>query len=102
MRGSLVIPSGMAGSGGAVGHDGATMQRSGETVLRVFPGGSCSGRSPAAEDRSVSRPEHSTPGTGAVLQLDGPALDRSGTADPHADRRLLLWHPLGTAAVRRG
>jgi hypothetical protein len=26
----------------------------------------------------------------------------SGAADPHADRRLLLWHPLGTAAVRRG
>ena len=32
----------------------------------------------------------------------GPALDRSGADDPDADRRLLLRHPLGAAAVRGG
>src|SRR3954454_19656369 len=30
----------------------------------------------------------------------GAAIDRSGAADPDADRRLLLRHPLGAAAVR--
>jgi hypothetical protein len=40
--------------------------------------------------------------TGAVLQPDRPPLDRSGTDDPHAGGGLLLWHPLGAAAVRRG
>jgi transposase len=39
---------------------------------------------------------------GVVLQRHRPALDRPRTDDPHADRGLLLWHPLGTAAVRRG
>jgi hypothetical protein len=29
-----------------------------------------------------------------VLQRDGAAIDRSGADDPHADRRLLLRHPL--------
>src|SRR3989440_2229035 len=29
-------------------------------------------------------------------------LDRPGAADSHADRRLLLWHPLGAAIVRGG
>ena len=37
-----------------------------------------------------------------VLQRHWPALDRSGADDPDADRRLLLRHPLGAAAVRRG
>ena len=32
----------------------------------------------------------------------GPALDRSGADDPDADRRLLLRHPFGAAAVRGG
>ena len=40
--------------------------------------------------------------TGAVLQRDGPALDRSRADDPHAAGRLLLRHPLGAAAVRGG
>ena len=40
--------------------------------------------------------------SGAVLQRDGPAFDRSGADDPDADRRLLLRHPLGAAAVRGG
>ena len=38
----------------------------------------------------------------ALLQRDRPPLDRSGTDDPDADRRLLLRHPLGAAAVRGG
>src|SRR5205814_9882556 len=36
------------------------------------------------------------------LQRHRPSFGRSGTDDPDADRRLLLWHPLGAAAVRRG
>ena len=38
----------------------------------------------------------------ALLQRDRAALDRSGADDPDADRRLLLRHPLGAAAVRGG
>lgn len=36
-----------------------------------------------------------------VLQLDGPAIGRSGANDENADRWLLLRHSLGTAAERR-
>ena len=38
----------------------------------------------------------------ALLQRDRAALDRSGADDPDADRRLLLRHPLGAAALRGG
>ena len=41
-------------------------------------------------------------GAGSILQLDGSAVGRSRADDPDADRRLLLRHPLGAAAVRGG
>src|SRR3954454_24878931 len=57
---------------------------------------------PVAIDRPVCRPRRGTVRTGAVLQRDGTAFDRSGADDPDADRRLLLRHPLGAAVVRGG
>src|SRR5205814_328069 len=52
-------------------------------------------------DRQVRRTRSAEAGVGAVLQPERPAFDRSGAADPDADRRLLLRHSLGTAALRR-
>src|SRR5215469_11618162 len=52
--------------------------------------------------RIFGRTRRAEAGAGAVLQCHRPTVDRSGTDDPHADRGLLLWHPLGTAAVRGG
>jgi len=34
-------------------------------------------------------------------EMGRPSID-PGAADPDTDRRLLLWHPLGATAVRRG
>ena len=74
----------------------------GGAVLRVQPRAARPGGSPAAVDRPVRRPGEHPRAPAAVLQRDGPALDRSGADDPDADRRLLLRHPLGAAAVRGG
>src|SRR5215469_1728056 len=52
--------------------------------------------------RIFGRARRAEAGAGAVLQCHRPTVDRSATDDPHADRGLLLWHPLGTAAVRGG
>src|SRR5438046_8395772 len=56
----------------------------------------------AAVNRSLRRTRRAAAGIGAVLQRDGSAIDRPGAADSHADRRLLLWYPLGAATVRGG
>src|SRR5207248_9440758 len=56
---------------------------------------------PAAVDRQVRRTRRSATGSGSVLQRERSAFDRPGAADPDVARRLLLRHPLGTAAMRR-
>src|SRR5438309_1764642 len=81
-------------------HDGGTPRPAGCAVLRVLARTTCAGEALAAVDRSVRRIRWAAAGIGAVLQRDGAAIDRSGAADPDADRRLLLRHPLGAAAVR--
>jgi hypothetical protein len=50
----------------------------------------------------LGRPLRHPAAAGAVLQLDRPAVDRSGGDHPDADRRLLLRYPLGAPALRRG
>src|SRR5438552_12332032 len=76
--------------------------RTGSPVLRVFAGTACARGAPAAVDRQVRRTRWFAAGAGTVLQREGPAIDRSGAADQNVDRRLLLRHPLGAAAVRGG
>ena len=49
-----------------------------------------------------SRPWRCPDAPGAVLQHNRTAVGRPGAADPDADHRLLLRHPLGTPAVRGG
>src|SRR5262249_12908529 len=44
---------------------------------------------------SVRRTRRAATGAGAVLQRDRAAIGRSGAAYSHADRWLLLRHPLG-------
>src|ERR1700746_3813440 len=48
------------------------------------------------------RPRRRAGAPGAVLQLHGPAIDRSRVAHPNADHRLLLRHSIGTPALRIG
>jgi hypothetical protein len=38
-------------------------------------------------------------GTGAALRRDRPPFDRSRVDNPHAHRRLRLWHPLGAQTL---
>ena len=52
-----------------------------------------------AIDRFVDLSSH-PPTSGPLLQPDRPPLHRPRAADPHADRRLLLRHPLGAPAMR--
>src|SRR5258707_5759947 len=75
-------------------HDGGTPRPTGCAVLRVLARTPCAGEALAAVDRSVRRTRRAAAGIGSVLQRDGAAIDRAGTADPDADRRLLLRHPL--------
>src|SRR6266705_3034318 len=58
-------------------NDGGAASSTRGSVLRVFTRTACAGEALAA-------------------------VDRPGAADSHADRRLLLWHPLGAAIVRGG
>src|SRR5438067_4207715 len=83
-------------------NDGGTASPTRGSVLRVFARAACAGEALAAVDRSLRRTRRAAAGIGAVLQRDGSAIDRPGAADPNADRRLLLWHPLGAAIVRGG
>ena len=71
-------------------------------VLRVLVREACAGRPCAASHRPVRRPKRCADAHGAILQHDRPTVGRPGAADPHADHRLLLWHPLGTPIVRGG
>jgi hypothetical protein len=52
--------------------------------------------------RSASRSWQPASRVKAVLQQDGPAIGRSGTDDPDADRRLRDEHTFRAAARRRG
>src|SRR5438067_12511142 len=83
-------------------NDGGTASPTRGSVLRVFARAACAGEALAAVDRSLRRTRRAAAGIGAVLQRDGSAIDRPGAADSHADRRLLLRHPLGAAVVPRG
>ena len=82
--------------------DGRTDGDAGGAVLRVHASSVTFRPITAAFDRPLRRPVGSALASAAVLQRDRPALDRSGTDDPDADRRLLLRHPFGAAAVRGG
>src|SRR6266480_1244880 len=83
-------------------NDGGAASSTRGFVLRVFTRTACAGEALSAVDRSLRRTRRAAAGIGAVLQRDGSAIDRPGAADSHADRRLLLWHPLGAAIVRGG
>src|SRR5215207_7982590 len=87
-----LIPSG-AGTG-VKANDGGTPRPAGRPVLRVLARTACAGKAPAALDRPVRQTRRAAAGIGSVLQRDGAAFDRPGAADPDADRRLLLRHPL--------
>src|SRR5205823_9205048 len=75
-------------------NDGGAASPTRGSVLRVFARAACAGEALAAVDRSLRRTRRAAAGIGAILQRDGSAIDRPGAADSHADRRLLLWHPL--------
>src|ERR1043166_7948485 len=72
------------------------------SVLSVLARTTCAGEALIAVDRSVRRTRRIATGASAVLQRDRAAIGRSGAADSHADRWLLLRHPLGAAVVRGG
>src|SRR5260370_17468776 len=55
-----------------------------------------------AIDREVRRTRRPSASSGSVLQRERPAIDRSGAADPDADRRLLLRHPLRAPVCAEG
>ncbi len=86
------------------GDDGAAGGRSEGIVLRVRSGCDGTERPSAPPDRSLRErgPTRSARRVGTLLQRDRPALDRPRADDPDADRGLLLRHPLGAAALRRG
>ena len=80
-------------------------QRSGSSraaLLLIQSRGPRSRRSPPAPDRSGSRSRRSASASSAVLQPYRPSLGRPRAYDPHADHRLLLWHSIRAAALRRG
>src|ERR687897_3130501 len=54
------------------------------------------------ERRSLRRSWRCSDTLDAILQHNRPAVGRPGAADPDADHRLLLRHPLGTPAMRGG
>jgi hypothetical protein len=75
--------------------------RSGCLVLRVLGREACAGRPYAAIDRPLCRSWRCSDTSGVTLQHNLAAVGRPRAADPHADHRLLLPHPLGNAGYAR-
>jgi hypothetical protein len=82
--------------------DARTAAAAGEPVLRIPPRGSCLHRPSGPLHRPLRRPRRHPPRSRPVLQHDRAPLDRPGVDDPHADRRVLLRHPLGAASLPGG
>src|SRR3982750_3456556 len=78
--------------------DGGAASSTRGSALSVLARTTCAGEALIAVDRSVRRTRRTATGASAVLQRDRAAIGRSGAADSHADRWLLLRHPLGAAA----
>src|SRR6056297_1873068 len=87
---------------GRSGDDGTEASGAGRTVLRVLDRGSGATGSSVESHGPVLRSRRHASASRAILQLDGPALGRSGTDDPDADRWLCLRYPVGAAALRGG
>ncbi len=86
----------------SAGDDGTEAGGAGRAILRILARTARPRGSPAEVDRPVRRAWGRSRASGASLQLDRPAVGRSGADDPDAARGLLLRDPLGAAAVRGG
>jgi hypothetical protein len=82
--------------------DGCSASRAECFVLRVLGRETSAGRPYAASDRPLRRSWRGSATPCTFLQHDWTTVGRPRAADPHADHRLLLRHPLGTPAVRGG